>query len=396
LRRADISCRRFPCEYLLLAAGLLIAFFPAGCVAPRQVQDFAETTRSHPDQAFVIDGVPAFSASKPNADFAPMAAVFQFWKRSVSAGDVEQWYADHSVGLATEDRPVRCAWEHGLWAFGEHGSSDSLKLRLRAGVPVLVILQVNPLDEATRKFVVIIGYDDVERRVLYLAGGRQPTVAAYAAFFSAWRSTFNWMLTICPQDRIAWTPSPAEVAGRGQFNEANGRFEEAIADYEAAVAAGMRRSSLLVRLGNCYRSRGNPGKAEAAYRDALSLDDHNGRAYNNLAYLLAEQSKSLDEAVSLARQSMLLEPTNPLAIDTLGFALYQQGNYKEASDVLDRARARARWSPAATQTEIGLHLAWAHVKAGNPHLAKEVLADILKTDPKAQIPPDLRSLVGTR
>jgi tetratricopeptide (TPR) repeat protein len=392
LRRADNSCRAF--LQISLAAGLLIVPLLAGCVAPKQIRDFADAARSHPDQAVVIEGVPAFSAAKPHADFAPLAAVLQYWKQSVSASDIEQWYVNHSIGLASEDRPVRCAWEHGLWAFGQHGTPDALKARLRAGVPVIVILQVNALDEATRRFAVVIGYDDLEQRVLYHDGGQQPAVAAYAAFFSAWRSTFNWMLTICPPDRIAWTPDPAEIAGRGQFNEANGRLEQAIADYEAAIAAGMRRSSLLVRLGNCYRASGNPGKAEAAYREALSLDDHNGRAYNNLAYLLAEQSKSLDEAVSLARQAMLLEPTNPLAIDTLGFALFQQGKYKEASDVLDRARARAQWSPAGTQTEIGLHLAWAHVKAGNPHLAKEVLADVLRTDPKAQIPPDLRKLVG--
>ena len=392
MRRADNSCRVF--LQPVVAAGLLIIPLLTSCVTPKQVRDFAETARSHPDQAVVIDGVPAFSATKPHADFAPLAAVLQYWKISISAADVEQWYTDHSVGLASEDRPVRCAWEHGLWAFGQHGSPDALKARLRAGVPVIVILQSDALDENTRRFAIVTGYDDVKRRFLYHEGGKQPAVGAYTAFFSAWRSTFNWMLTICPPDRIAWTPDPAEVAGRGQFNEANGRLEQAIADYEAAVAAGMRRSSLLVRLGNCYRACGNPAKAEAAYRDALSLDDHNGRAYNNLAYLLAENSKSLDEAVSLARQAMLLEPTNPLAIDTLGFALLQQGNYKEASDVLARARARARWSSAGTQTEIGLHLAWAHVKAGNPHLAKEVLADILKTDPKAQIPPDLRKLIA--
>lgn len=372
---------------------MLIVPFLVGCVAPKPIRDFSETARNHPNEAVVIKDVPPFSAAEPHADFAPLAAVLQYWKQSVSAGDVEQWYAKHSVGLASEDRPLRCAWEHGLWAFGQHGSPDALKTRLRAGVPVIVILQINPLDQATRQFAVVIGYDDLEKQVLYHTGSRQPVVTAYTDFFSAWQSTFNWMLTICPPDRIAWTPAAVEVASRGQFNEANDRIEQAITDYEAAIASGLRRSSLLVRLGNCYRSHENPEKAEAAYREALSLDAHNGRAYNNLAYLLAEHSKSLDEAVALARNAMLLEPTNPLAIDTLGFALFQQGKYKEASDVLDRARARARWSPPGTQTEIGLHLAWAHVKAGNPHLAKEVLADVLKIDPKTPLPTDLRELI---
>ena len=377
-----------------MAAWLTISFL-AGCVAPGPVRDFAELAQRHPEHAAFVGGVPAFSASKACADSAPLAAVLQYWRKSVSPAEVAQWYADHSVGLASEDQPMRCAWEHGLWAYGRHGTPEALKTRLRAGLPVLVILQDNALDEGTRRFAVVIGYDDLERKILYHAGGRQPALAAYQEFFSAWRGTFNWMMTICPPDRIAWAPDPAEVAARGQFNEVSGRMEEAIADYEAAIASGMRRSSLLVRLGNCYRSRGNPEKAEAAYREAISIDDHNGRAYNNLAYLLAESSQSLEEAVSLARQAMILEPTNPLAIDTLGFALYQQGKYKEAADILERARARARWASAATQVEIGMHMAWAHVKSGNPHLAREVLTDILKIDPGARIPPELRKLAGT-
>ena len=124
----------------------------AGCVAPRQVRDFAENAQGHPDQAAVVDGVPAYSAAKPNTSFEPLAAVLQYWKKPVSAGDVEQWYADHSLSLAAEDKPVRCAWEHGLWAFGQNGTPDALKMRLRSGIPVMVILQDDALDEATRRF----------------------------------------------------------------------------------------------------------------------------------------------------------------------------------------------------------------------------------------------------
>lgn len=388
--------RPLPFLRILFASALLIAPFLAGCAAPRHVRDFGDAVLQHPGEAAFVENVPAFSAVKPHADFAPLAAVMQHWNRSVSPADVEQWYASHSVGLASDERPVRCAWEHGLWAFGQHGAPDTLKARLRAGIPVIVLLQANPLDEGTRRFAVVCGYDDVNGRILYQAGGREPVVDAYADFFSAWRSTFNWMLTVCPPDRITWALDPAELAARAQFHEINGRLEPAIADYEAAAAAGMRRSSLLVRLGNCRRAAGDRGKAEAAYREALSIDDHNGRAYNNLAFLLAEQSNSLDEAVRLARQAMLLEPTNPMAIDTLGFALLQQGKYKEAADVLERARARSRWSAVAVQTEIGLHLAWAHARAGDIHLAREVLADVQRVNPRARIPPDLAKLTGMK
>ena len=374
----------------------LTLLFLTGCAAPKSYRTFSEAARQHPGQSAVIRGVPSFSDTTAHADFAPLAAVLQFWDQPVSAGHVERWYADHSTALSAEDRPVLYAWERGLWAYGQHGSAETLKARLRAGIPIIVILQPRALDETTRRFAVIIGYDDVEEKILYHAGGREPVAASYADFSAAWRTTFNWMLTVCPPEKITWTPDPAELAGRGQFNEVNGRIEEAVSDYEAAIAAGMQKSSLLVRLGNGYRSLGNAEKAEEAYRKAIALDDHNGRAYNNLAYLLAERSESLDEAVSLARQAMLLEPANPMAIDTLGFALFQQGRYQEACDVLERARARARSSSLSAQTEIGLHLVRAHVKAGNPHLAREVLADVLKRNPKASIPPDLRKLADAQ
>ena len=377
----------------MVFAGAMSVLCLVGCATPNLTRDFAEAARSHPDEACVIEGMPVFSATESRADFAPLAAVFQFWEKPISAAAIEKWYAENAFGMSAEDRPVRCAWEHGLWAFGQRGSPDALKIRLRAGIPILVILQSNSLDENTRQLAVVIGYNDLEKKILYQTNGRSPLLAAYADFFSAWRSTFNWMLTLCPPDKITWTPEPAEISSRAQFHEANGQLEKAIADYETAIASGFRRSGLLVRLGNCQRTRGNLEKAETAYREALALDHQNSRAYNNLAYLLAEQSQSLEEAVSLARQAVLLEPTNPLAIDTLGFALFQQGKYKESADVLERARARARWSPPTTQTEIGLHLVEAHMKSGNPHLAKEVLVDVLKTDPNAQVPAALQKLL---
>ncbi len=370
----------------------LTFLFLAGCAAPKSYRTFSETARRHPEQSAVIRGVPSFSDTTAHADFAPLAAVLQFWNQPVSADRMERWYADRLTALSAEDRPVLYAWERGFWAYGQPGSAETLKARLRAGIPVIVILQPRALDETTRHFAVVIGYNDAEETILYHAGERVPVAASFADFSSAWRTAFNWMLTVCPPEKMTWTPDPVELTVRGQFHEVNGRMKEAVSDYEAALAAGMQKSSLLVRLGNGYRSLGHAEKAEAAYREAIALDDHNGRAYNNLAYLLAERAESLDEAVSLARQAMLLEPANPMVIDTLGFALFQQGRYPEACDVLERARARARSSSLSAQTEIGLRLARAHVKAGNPHLAREVLADVLKRNPKASLPPDLREL----
>jgi tetratricopeptide (TPR) repeat protein len=366
----------------------------SGCATSRPPDAFLNGLREHPRESALVGGVPPYSDSTPQAEYGSLASVGRFWKKAASPSSAERWYRAHSAGIDPAERPLRYAVDLNLWAFVSRGSSETLKARLKCGVPVIVALQSDVLDVSTRQFPMVIGYDDREQWFLCHEGKAQPSLVAYGDFDKAWRACDYWMLTLCPPEKPCWKLDGSELASRAAFYESTMKHEQAAHDAEAAVAAGVGDSTLQVTLGNSYRALGRTEKAEAAYRLAVSADSHNARAYNNLAYLLAENKQSLGEAVALARQALMLDPTSPLVNDTLGFALYQEANYTEAADVLERARARSRDLPVASQVEIGMHLVWAQVKSGQLHLARQVIQDLQRLDPQMKIPEDLRPLLG--
>lgn len=379
----------------LWAPAYALVLYASGCAAPSPCRPFLQDARRDPERSAFVERVPAFRAPEPPDDSsAALSSILRHGKKRASEADVEAWYARHPFHLGVDAQPVRCAWDFGLWAHASRGSPEDLKARLRSGLPVLVRLQAQPLNPLTRRYAVVFAYSDAHGCVLAHAGGRLPVGLPFDRFLREWRAQNQWMLVACDPDRPPWTLSAPEHDSRGQFREARGEYDLAVQDYEAAAEANPGDDRLYVRLGNAHRAAGRSDRAEAMYRTALRLNAENPQTCNNLAYLLAEHARGLDEAVALARRAQLLAPANPLVLDTLGYALYQQGNYAEASALLEKARARARWHPAATQVEIGMHLVWAHVRNGQEHLAREVLRDLMAIDPGLQVPEELQPLLA--
>ncbi len=58
---------------------------------------------------------------------------------------------------------------------------------------------------------------------------------------------------------------------------------------------------------------------------------------NSYGYLLAEMGEELPHAEKLVRQALASDPENGAYLDTLGWILYQRGEYSEAFDWLVRA-----------------------------------------------------------
>lgn len=376
----------------VLAAVLLLA----GCATPRPPSGFLRSVADHPETSAYIPGVKPFARTGRYADAAPLASVFRFWGRPVSLRWIEQECMTTAPHVDPYAQLVRGAWAQGLWGAAFSGSLDLLKARVRAGVPVIVALQAGRFDPSSRMPVIVTGYSEPADALLCLAGNKRPQVISARDFVTRWRPLAFWMLVLCPPGHSAGALTGEELAGRGRFHESLGDPAKAAADFRAAADAGHDPAQMLVNLGNAHRALGDAARAEEAYRSAIAADEHLAQAYNNLAYLLIENGRAPEESVALARQALVLQPASPFALDTLGYALYLQGSYQEASDVLERARARSMWLPTATQTEIALHLVRAHLKNGQRHLARQVLAEAREADPKFRVPEDLGELLHSK
>ncbi len=99
----------------------------------------------------------------------------------------------------------------------------------------------------------------------------------------------------------------AEHLNLGIAYEHAGRTDLALREYERA-ATGPMLSRALTGQGNVYAARQEPALAEAKFRAALAADPDHLHALNNLAWLLAEEGRSLAEAEQFIRRALALNP----------------------------------------------------------------------------------------
>lgn len=135
---------------------------------------------------------------------------------------------------------------------------------------------------------------------------RKPISAHYTLILSVLVACSVLAGCVLPGNRPAADAlTPAEHLQLGLSYEQAGKLDLALREYERA-ATGPEPSMALTCQGNVYSAQGRKAGAEAAYRAALNANPDNPVALNNLAWLLAEDNRALDEAERLIRQAIEL------------------------------------------------------------------------------------------
>lgn len=80
--------------------------------------------------------------------------------------------------------------------------------------------------------------------------------------------------------------------------------------------------------------------AEADFRAAMALSPNEPELLNYLGYSLVDQGKKLDEALGLIKRAVIMRPDNGAILDSLAWAYYRLGRYKEALPVMEQASLR--------------------------------------------------------
>jgi len=139
---------------------------------------------------------------------------------------------------------------------------------------------------------------------------------------------------------------------------------------------------------NGHARAGNFQAARSAYEAALKLNPADPDALNNLANV---QLRLKDPAaVKTAEAALASAPGNPLLIDTLGWALFQNGQPDRALQLLRDARLRLPGNP-----EIRYHLAVVLAKTGRNTEAKDELDAAIKSGIRFESQADAQALLST-
>ena len=138
-----------------------------------------------------------------------------------------------------------------------------------------------------------------------------------------------------------------------QLYTAANQNQKALADLQAALAKNPKDVAALMLMAITYSSEKDYKEARDAYEKLLAIAPNNGVAINNLAYLYAEHLGQLDKAYQLARQARDLSPTDSAFADTLGWILYQKGQYSSALSLLRESAGKLFAVPEA-QFHLGM------------------------------------------
>lgn len=163
----------------------------------------------------------------------------------------------------------------------------------------------------------------------------------------------------------------------------------------AALQRGLKavpgNPTLGLFLGSIHERQGRTAEAIAAYEAALAKNPDDTALANNLAALLLDHGKDKQSLVrALALAKAFANTTDPVLLDTLGWAYFRNDDFPNAVLALERAVAAERNSAL-----LQYHLGKAYAAAGNPVGARQHLMLALeKGGDKAPFADDARVSLG--
>lgn len=132
---------------------------------------------------------------------------------------------------------------------------------------------------------------------------------------------------------------PLEALGsimRGQK-----RYDEAVDYYTRAIALIDRPEekhwTFYYSRGTCYERLKKLPQAESDLQKSVQLSPNQALTLNYLGYTWIDHGRNLQQGLALIKRAVSLKPDDGYIVDSLGWAFYRLGNFKEAVKHLERA-----------------------------------------------------------
>ena len=173
--------------------------------------------------------------------------------------------------------------------------------------------------------------------------------------------------------------SPTIALQLGVVCQTKGDIECAIGEFERAKKLAPRNALTWGFLGKALEDARRKPEAIASYHQSLQLDPRNPWVMNNLAYLLADSSGDLNEALKLAGTAVRQNPGSAAFNDTLGWVYLKKKDFQSAIHVFEGARDK---SP--TEVDYRIHLGQALLASGERNQARSELLTAQRLTPTPQ------------
>ncbi len=106
---------------------------------------------------------------------------------------------------------------------------------------------------------------------------------------------------------------------------------------EKAAKSEEEKVEVYFMRGAMYEHEKRFDESETAFRKVLAINPESAGALNYLGYMLADRNIKLDEAYTMVRKALDLDPGNGAYMDSLAWVYYRQGKLSDAEGLLLRA-----------------------------------------------------------
>ncbi len=200
---------------------------------------------------------------------------------------------------------VAAARSHGRLAYRLTPTLPALFNEVRAGNPVLVLLNVGVAWYPRWHFAVVKGFDLAKRKVVLNSGIYENYEMSFATFERTWARSEYWgMLTLAPGTFPAVAEPTAYFTALAALAETHPEAAIEVA-YQRGLQAWPDDRDLLMGYGNMLYQRSDPAGAAEQFGKVTALYPDYAPAWNNLAQLLFEQGDE-KQALVHARRAVAL------------------------------------------------------------------------------------------
>lgn len=147
-----------------------------------------------------VEGVPFYPQKEYQCGPASLAAVLNYWGRSVSPDQITQAIYLHRLKGSLSLDLWRYARDQGFDARMQEGSLENLQAHLSHKQPVIAFLNLGFTFFPIGHFLVVVGLDPEQQAVIAYSGTEKDKRIPYNKFLSDWKKTDYWSLVITPKD----------------------------------------------------------------------------------------------------------------------------------------------------------------------------------------------------
>jgi tetratricopeptide (TPR) repeat protein len=164
-----------------------------------------------------------------------------------------------------------------------------------------------------------------------------------------------------------------------QTQQAVATFEEALHEAQLDQDNDIPNAKFYFNYGATAEQAGLYEKAADLLRKSIALDPTNSaEACNYLGYMWADHDMNLDEAETMIKRALEMDPNNPSYLDSLGWVEFRKGKFDQAlNNLLSAAKTADHEDPVIFE-----HIGDAYFKLNRISEALESWQKALTLDPK--------------